>query len=498
MAKAFVFVCVAALAILWATFAVAETPCAWAAQESPGLHAGGAISVGTADDEYAYEKNAEYVIVSDKTAGTVGFNPATRVLSVNGVKATSIDVHLPSGPVTISLSGNSNIDSFYVIDTAVTIKGSGSLTGTFETSTDAGIPLTIAGAKIIGQLNVGVGLLVMSGGVLEGAAQVDGPITIKGGTIKGSSVEHGIVCTSFTMTSGLVSFNNAEYGITVDGDETKSNDFVMSGGKIVLNNSEIGINLSGGNLTLSGGAIEVTSANEEAVWVGSNTYDGKEYGGKVKLTGGTLVAINDNPDSGSAVYAVSMKNKLGTLKSIAGSLPTGATFISGKNTYKVTDSECVTLVKYGAKAKKVTINKMKFGQCPYAVTGISTNAFNTKAGKKVKSITIKSPIKKIAAKAFAGTKSLKLLKFTGSAIWITGKQKKVTGKMNEWYQYVSFKAAPGISISKRAFVKMGKNGGKGLTLRFVGFNDLYDDEKPLFNKFMKSKGVSAKVKVKTS
>lgn len=488
------FACIVALAAIFATLAFAGASSAWAAQEASALHAGDAISIGTAYTDFLYDEGDELITVNGRTSGDANFDPATCVLTLDGLKATNIQVNHPSSAVTVLLKGASVVEGFYATDTATTIKGSGSLTGAFQMTAKTNTPLTIEGGTLKGEIIVDIGSLVMSGGTVNGSVAVEGLVTVKGGTIKAASEKYGIKCANFAMTSGLISYSNVKKGIQVDYVQGKSCDFAMSGGKIVIAKPSTGINVDAGNLTLSGGSIEITDAKTTPIYVDETKYKGKKLGGKINVTSGTLVATYIKPASGYAVVATSMTNAAGTLKQIAGLLPPGATFQSAKNTYKVMDQQYVTLVKYGAAKKKVTIDKVKYGGYSYEVSCIGKNAFNTAAGKKVKSITVKSQIKKIAAYAFAGTKSLKALTFTKNALWIKGKQKKISGS---WWEYTKFSVRSGTTVANKALAKMGKN-GKGLTVKFAGFGEIYSNEKTKLKKFMKKKGMPAKAKVECS
>ena len=488
-------VCVTALAIVWMAFALAGAQSAWAAQEASTLHAGDAISIGVADEEALVDDENGRITVSERTAGTVSFNSSTCVLTLNNLKADEVYVSYPK-PVTINLVGASVVDTFADNCDAATIKGSGSFKGDFQIDAGDNATLTVAGGKLVGEIKGAYGArLVVKGGTVVGSVTLEGPITVKGGTIRGTSLDHGISCYSFKMTSGVVNFSKVEVGVQIGYNGIKSCDFVMSGGKIVISQPSTGIDLFGCNAKISGGTIKIVKAADCAIEVGQYKNKGKKIGGTLKVTGGKLTCTSK---SDTAIDAESMKNKLGTLKKIQGYLPIGATFVLAKNTYQVTYWGYATLLKYGSTSKKATIYKVKYGNKAYEVTGIGKNAFNTKAGKKVKSIIIKSPINKISAKAFAGTKSLKLLKFANRGNnWIDGKTKTVSGEMNEWEEYTSFFVCEGVSVSNKAFANMGTNGGTGLTVRIADFNTFEPQEMVLFEKFMKSKGMPANVKLVT-
>ena len=103
-------------------------------------------------------------------------------------------------------------------------------------------------------------------------------------------------------------------------------------------------------------------------------------------------------------------------------LSKGETFVKGGNTYRIDeydpkDSEGdVTLVKYGAKNTKPYINTIRYQGTSFQVEVIGRNAFNTKRGRRVVSVTLGRQVDRVQSKAFYGTKKLKVLNMGASDV----------------------------------------------------------------------------------
>lgn len=100
----------------------------------------------------------------------------------------------------------------------------------------------------------------------------------------------------------------------------------------------------------------------------------------------------------------------------------GTTFVVGGNTYRIDEFDQkdqegdVTLTSYGAKSTKPTINTVRYHGIVFEVETIGRKAFNTTRGRKVTSITLGKEVDRVQAKAFYGTKRLKVINMSASDI----------------------------------------------------------------------------------
>ena len=283
----------------------------------------------------------------------------------------------------------------------------------------------------------------------------------------------GDPCT-LTMLSGKIDSNNVYCG-----------SLRMKGGAItVIDPTYEGIYVEDGDMVMTGGVITVTGAHAAAI--DAFKMENGKRAGKVVITGGKLTAKVLHPGTKYAVWAGSMSNKVSSLVDIEGILPTGAKFKKDKNVYRVMDyvEQTAKLVKYNG-GKTATINKVKYGKATYKIAGIGAGAFNTSAGKKVTSIAIKSKLSRIESKAFYGTKSLKTLKI----------RKPYFIKQNGKGSSLKLKVRSGCSVSKKAFTKCGKGGGKNLTV--VLYNDgVKKSEASTYKSFLVKRGLPKSAKLR--
>lgn len=236
----------------------------------------------------------------------------------------------------------------------------------------------------------------------------------------------------------------------------------VTGGKIsIISPTSSGLDLQTANLVIKGGTIEVKDANNNAIQVSASEYGGKKYGGTITITGGKVSATVSDAMRYRAIQAVSIANSASCLGTIKGGLSYGAKFALSGNEYQLYSSQSfydVSLTKYGSKKTSFKFGSMKYGGCTYFMSGVSSNAFNTTTGKKVKSLEFKDLLSKIGDNAFANTK--KLTKLTVNYMPITTKYKE--------YELMSLKLSKGASFGKKAFAKCGKDSGKGLALCYTG------------------------------
>lgn len=413
---------------------------AWAAQ---GLEAGGIDAQGVQVSTQDYEDlDADgKIYIRDRTAGTATYNASTKTITLTGVSANSLWINPEGQSFTLVLNGANKLEVVYS-NSSLTVKGAGSI-------------------SVSDSFNVFDNVLNMTQGTIDGAVYA-GSLNMKGGTIKGA---------------GDLAIVSARNGLT------------MTGGSIVLSSStHNAINISNGDFTMSGGSISVTNAKYGAISVSKYASSSSTNTGKATITGGTLTLTTADPKTCWAIDAGMISNKLGCIKTISGRLSQGAQFTVGKNLYKVMKSSpYVTLVKYNAKSKKPKVNKAKYGGYAYEVGGIGAGAFNTAAGKKVTSITINSNISQIGKNAFANTKALKTLMFKYTA-WIK--------RVESGSRLKSLKVSSGCTVAKKAFAKAGKGGGKQLTVKLSKYG-VSNNEVAKYKKFLKSKGLPGKAKLKT-
>ncbi|MBR0405243.1 MAG: leucine-rich repeat protein [Eggerthellaceae bacterium] len=434
-----------AFAALIMAFGVSAQPAdAYAADlVAGGLDANASAQVD-AQSTYEHPGNDSKISIGDKTAGTVSYNASTKTITLDNVKAETLSIYYEGQSFTLVLNGSSSLTNLFSYS-SITMKGTGSL----------------AVSDTFCAFNKSV--LTMTQGTIQGKVQA-GSLVMRGGTIKGSGDSANII---------------AKYGLT------------MSSGTINLASPKYtGISISSGDFTMTGGSLSVTNAGSDAIDVSKYANSSSIVNiGKATISGGSLTLTVANPKYSSAVYAGSMSNKLGCIKTIAGRLPCGAKFTVGGNLYEVMKSTMYArLLKYNAKSKKAKINKATYGKYAYEVAGIGANAFNTAAGKKVTSITINSYLTEIGAKAFYNTKALKTLTLKS-----TGWMQRLYDKK---YNLKKVKVAKDCSVARKAFSKAGKKGGKGLTVK-LGKSGVWSKEAGKYKAFLKSKGLSSSAKLKT-
>lgn len=255
--------------------------------------------------------------------------------------------------------------------------------------------------------------------------------------------------------------NEYDYGIHSD------TQLVFTGsGSLTTNN--VGYGISGYNVTIKGGTYNLSNCHEGGIYSQKN----------VTISGGKVSATCESADDCAIDCGGNGKisNSYKRLGKIRGRLGVGTTFKSGGNTYRVLGYTEIKLVSYGSSKTKVSVNNVKFGGYEYRVSAISANAFNTKAGHKVSSITLGSSIKSIGKHAFYKTAKLKtlnmrfpmyLFKYNSSSKWTTS------------------------GIAKGALSKCGKAGGKGLTVRVGSYGYVPKQTK----KALVRVGLSSKAKV---
>ena len=294
----------------------------------------------------------------------------------------------------------------------------------------------------------------------SGSIVVDSMLTIvkpSGLTVQGGTIDGTISCGWLKMQGGTIKNINPQYE---------------------------GMYVTDGDLTMTGGTIQITGAHAAAIDLYKKV-DGK-FVGKAVFKGGSVTAKVLNPDSKYAIWAGSIANALSCMKEIAGLLSPGAKFKAGKNIYKVIDENkrTVKLFKYHG-GEKAVVNRVSYGRVIYKVTGIGNSAFNTKEGKAVTRLTIKPKVSQIGSKAFYGMSSLERLRIPQPYfIERTGKGKTL-----------KLKVRSECSVSKTAFAKCGKNGGKGLVVKLYS-KGVHKSEASTYKKFLASKGLSTNIKLK--
>jgi len=439
------------------------------------------------------------------------------VFSVSGgtVRAMGID-----GQYEGIICANATISGGNVIaEGNIGIECSGNLTitnGNVTASSKNGVSIREVGISCC-NLTISGGAVNAKGGKGWSSPAIDcDNMTIKSGSVTTSGAR-GIECSNLYVSGGSVNIPNANSGIEVgDYGSTKAYMFSMTGGMVKVSNpSNCGIRIRSGNLEMRGGTLAVTGSYGSGIDVDHYTYRGTTYGGKVKVSGGSLTSTTRKASS-SAIRANSMSNKATTLKSIYGTLPKGASFVAGANQYKVPDdhSSTATLVKYNSKSTKPKLKSVKYGGNVYSINAVASNAFNTKNGKKVKSLVL-GYLDNLAAKALYGMKSLKTLKINwinlygrngqyghigANAFSGTKSLTKLSVSLSINAQYSknklkSLKFLKGYKISKSAFKNAGKSSGAKLTVTLN--SGIRKQDAKTYSKFLSKYGLSKKAKLKT-
>lgn len=237
-------------------------------------------------------------------------------------------------------------------------------------------------------------------------------------------------------------------------------------GSLTING--VGAGITGYNVTMKSGTYNISNCHQTGIEASKNV---AISGGKVNVT--CESAANCAIDCG---YNGKISNSYKRLGRIRGRLGTGATFKSDGNTYKVRDYSEVKLVSYGSKKTKANASTTKFGGYKYRVSAIGANAFNTKAGHKVTSVTLGSSVEGIGKHAFYKTSKLKTLNMRSAwSLFGYNSSSKWTTK----------------GVAKGALSKCGKSGGKGLTVKTGGYGYVKKQTK----KALVRVGLSSKAKV---
>jgi len=177
--------------------------------------------------------------------------------------------------------------------------------------------------------------------------------------------------------------------------------------------------------------------------------------GKVKLNSLSYTVKNMQPGALETKAGAKVKSVTFPMSVSAGNIEAN-TFKGAKSLRKVSFESWVDTVEPKAFSGAPKLREVSFGR---SVNKISSNAF--KGAKALKKIHLgyQSNIA-IAANAFAGTTGLTTLEFRSSYSSPFSVTYSKSGKFKsvEWYS--------GVDISRKAFAKCGKSGGKGLTVTF--------------------------------
>lgn len=237
-------------------------------------------------------------------------------------------------------------------------------------------------------------------------------------------------------------------------------------GSLAING--VGDGIRGYNVTIKSGTYTISDCHQTGIEASKN----------VAISGGKVDVTCESADDYAIEcgYNGKISNSYKRLGKIRGRLGTGATFKSDGNTYKVRNYSGVKLVSYGSKKTKANASTAKFGGYKYRVSAISANAFNTKAGHKVTSVTLGSSVESIGKHAFYKASKLKTLNMR-SAWYLFG-----YNSSSKWTTK---------GIAKGALSKCGKSGGKGLTVKA----GTYGYVKKQTKKALVRVGLSSKAKV---
>lgn len=412
------------------------------------------------DSEWGYWDY--HVEVDDVRSGSVTYDEETKTLTLdNAVIEGRIhtDINL-----TIQLIGDSTASYFYTytddsLYASITITGDGTLALSDQSECGG---LTVLGGTINGRVSCG-------------------PLTVSGtGRIEYTGEGTAVGCSSLSMDGGAIVATNCDTGIDVGGyDHTSHNISIKKGTIAIANPSNCGIQVYSGNFTMTGGTVKVTGSYWSGIYVSSDTYRGKTYGGKVVVKGGSLAVGTRYPKNYFAIFANSMTNTVASLRSVIGRLPTGAKFKVLGNVYQVKDYDEVWLTSYGSTKTAATFKNVTYGKYSYRMVGVGPSAFNTKQGKKVKSLAFANELYYLGKGAFKNTVSLTSMKLN-------------LGVYTEWKKnkYVVKKYSGATKFASGCFAGMGKSKGRGLTVR-IGYNG----ETSAYRTFMRKYGLSANVRV---
>ena len=451
---------------------------------------------------------------------TVSGSVSCKSVTVRGGAVTADSIYCGSGALSVSggeivstgriecshlsVSGGkatfAQIDSYYQNNKwfypDVTLSG-GTVKGsiTAKTLTVSGrASLTCAGkSKDDYNNSISCESLVMKGGCInvskcQYGVSATKSVSISGGTISvkncayGIHMHTGLNSGNFVQSGGTITASNCDNGIHLSNDSSSAGTAYLTlkkGAINVYNPSHNGIMLSDGNFTMSGGTVKITNAYEDGIDADDKTYRGKSYGGRVKITGGSLIITVRKPKDYSAIDAKVMSNVPASLKSIKGKLPSGARFKVGGNLYQVRNYNDAILRLYGSTKTAYSINRIAYGSYAYYVRGVGPNAFNTYRGKRVKSISFTNPLNYLGKGAFKNTVSLTNIKFDLEANRAY-KNNKVTITRSSYSTFAG-----------GCFAGMGKSKGRGLTV-CIGYGDY---EPAGFRTFMRKYGLSISTRV---
>lgn len=498
----------------------------------------------TADGNGAYRGSGFGAIECSKLAVTGGSLTAKGLDSIGyaGIICASASVSggslVATGSDGIECSGSFAVSRGTVAATGTDVRAS--------SMNKAGISCasaSISGGSIVAGGYQGIlctGSMTVSGGGVDARGIEDGyhahgiscpNLTISGGSVSargGSGMGHSISCESMTVKGGSITASgkkgigsrnlyisggsievpDADDGIEVgDYGSTEGHRLVMSGGTLrVSNPSNTGIKIISGELEMTDGTLAVTGSYGTGILVQSYTYRGATYGGKAIVSGGSLTSTTRDA-ANWAIHADSMSNRAASLASIFGTLPDGASLLADENEYKLAGgySQEAILVKYGSKSTKPKLKSFEFGGNAYPIDAVASDAFNTEAGKKVKSLVLGN-LGSLASRALSGMKALKTLKIGrvnqigANAFYGTKSLTKltislpITAKYNKKGKLKSLKLEKGSMVAKAAFKKAGKSSGAKLTVTLDG--GVPKEHAKTYGKFLAKRGLSKKAKLK--
>ncbi|MGI6034060.1 MAG: leucine-rich repeat protein, partial [Coriobacteriales bacterium] len=180
-----------------------------------------------------------------------------------------------------------------------------------------------------------------------------------------------------------------------------------------------------------------------------------------------------NSSIASGTKGVSLaKGKTFTVKTAAGTLK-----------YRVTSKGKVTLVRATkTKAKKVTVNTVKYKNYTYKVTAIAKGAFK---GAKTKRVVIGANVRTIGSKAFASAKKL-------AAVTIGKNVKKVGAKAFSKAKKLKKVTVKSRKLTKKSTVKNCLKGSKVKTVKLSKLGSKKSKVKRAFKRYAGKKGVVVK------
>lgn len=311
------------------------------------------------------------------TAGSARYDSATRTLTLDGVKAKTVGFR-KSGAVTVRLVGS----NYTRIEDDEFSPGFGRM----EME-----PESRGSVKFKGY------------GSLKGEIELEGDVTVRGGTITASGYENDdLSCRNFTMSGGTVN---------VAGDLDCEGKFTMSGGKLTVSKGidcERTFSMKGGtvkasaygedgischNFTMTKGTVTATNRN--------GTDDGIDCDAEVSIKGGTVTATGKQGIS-CRTFAISKGtvkatgkgyNKAG-INAISTSITGGSVTAKGaigvatksfsiSKKGKLTISKADTGIKLGARGASTSTMKVKGGSISisnassYGIRGFNSNLMMT-------------------------------------------------------------------------------------------------------------------------